>query len=806
MLRVETFWADFKVGLRMLVKHPVLTIIGAVATTFALGAGGAYFEIANDYSRPSLPLQDGLRVVTIRNDDLAAADTEDRALHDFTTWRNELKMVEDLGVYILYSRNLGLEGRAGLPVEVVEISAAAFRVARIPPLLGRSLVEADEQAGAPPIAVIGEHVWETRFNRDPNIVGQSVQLGSATPTIVGVMPAAFALPMNQSLWVPFRQDPLRFARREGPAIGTIGRLAPGATFEQAQAELTVIGARLAAEFPEPNAQLRPRILPYLDPFTGEGVERSARLGVNGIFLMLVVVICANIGALVFARTATRERELTVRAALGASRARIVTQLFIEALVLNSVGAIIALAILNWGLRAADAYVWTSQGVVPPFWRNANLSLTTVLYVGGLTVVGAVIIGVLPALKLTRGGIQSILQRTTAGNSGMRSRTMSTTVIVVQVALSGALIPIAMAASIQLTWREVADFGIRGNEYLTLRYAMEDPRLFDMTYQKLRDRLLAEGGMTRVTVADQLPGTSNAGRLIEVEGDEGVASSGDTQRVRSARVDVNYFDAFSAATVAGRLFNSGDLASDVVVVNEPFVQEVLGGRNAIGRQFRYTGAERNEEPSQWYEIVGVVPDLGMSPFEPLEAKGAYHLVAPGQMPSGFMAIRVGRNPESVTEKVRSIAAAVDPGFLIYDAKGLDKISASEMQANRLFFLAVGAGIGFIIFLSAAVTFALMSFTVSQRTREIGIRKALGASSQAVLRSVFSRALVQLALGAGLGAFASLTYFSGIPDSHIATPGMVVLILAFMMFVGFVSCGPPARRALRIQPTEAMREDQ
>ena len=790
----------------MLVKHPVLTIIGTVATTFAIGAGGAYFEIVNDYSRPSLPLEDGQRVVTIRTDDLAAANTEERALHDFATWRNELKTVEDLGVYTVYSRNLGLEGQAGLPVEVVEISAAAFRVARIRPLLGRALVDADEQAGAPPIVVIGEHVWDTRFNRDPNIVGTSVRLGSATPTIVGVMPATFALPMNQSLWVPFRQDPLRFARREGPAIGTIGRLTPGATFEQAQAELAVIGARLAAEFPATNAQLRPRILPYLAPFTGEGFERSMRLGANGIFLLLIAVICGNIGALVFARTATRERELTVRAALGASRARIVTQLFIEALVLNSVGAIISLAILNWGLRAADTYVWTSQGGVPPFWRDANLSLTTVLYVAGLTVVGAVIIGVLPALKLTRGAIQSILQRTTAGNSGMGSRTMSTAVIVVQVALSGALIPIAMVLSFQLAWREVADFGIRGDDYLTLRYDMEDPGQFATTYQTLRNRLLSEDGVTRVTVADQLPGTSNGGRLIEVEGDLGVAAAGEPQRVRSAKVDVNYFETLAAATVAGRVFNAGDLASDAVVVNEPFVQEVLGGRNAIGRRFRYTAGEPNQKPSQWYKIVGVVPDLGMSPFEPLEAKGAYHLVAPGQLPSGFMAIRVGRNPESFTEKVRSIAAVVDPGFLIYDVKGLDKVSAAEIQANRLFFLAVAAGIGFIIFLSAAVTFALMSFTVSQRTREIGIRKALGASSQAVLRSVFSRALVQLALGAGLGAFASLTFLGSTPDSQMATPSMVGVVLAFMMFVGFVSCGPPARRALRIQPTEAMREDQ
>jgi putative ABC transport system permease protein len=803
MMRLEASWSDFKIGLRMLIKHPVLTIIGTVATTFAIGAGGAYFELFNDYSRPTLPLQDGERVITIRNDDLAAADTEARALHDYVTWRSELESVEELGVYTLYSRNLGLAGRSGLPVEVVEISAAAFRVARIPPMLGRGLTDADEQPGAPPIAVIGEHLWDTRFNRDPDIVGQSVQLGSSTRVIVGVMPAAFALPMNQSLWVPFRQDPLGFARRQGPEIGTIGRLAPGATIEQAQAELTVLGARLAAEFPDTNAQLRPRITPYLDPFTGDSIERTARLGANGIFMLLVVVICANVGALVFARTATRERELTVRTALGASRARVVMQLFIEALVLNSVGAIISLAILNWGLGAAESYVWSANGVVPPFWQDPDLSPRTVLYVAVLTVVGAVIIGVLPALKLTRGGIQPVLQRSGAG---MQSSKMSTAVIVVQVALSGALIPIATAASIQLAFRDVGDFGIRGNEYLTLRYATEDPKQFAGTYQRLRDRLLAESGVTSVTVANQLPGTSNAGRLIEVEGAQGVPASEDIQRVRSARIDVHYFDALRAATVAGRLFNSADLATDVVVVNEPFVQEVLGGRNAIGRRFRYTAGERNEEPSQWYEIVGVVPDLGMSPFEPLEAKGVYHLVAPGELPAGFMAIRVGRNPESFTEKVRSIAAVVDSGFLIYDVKGLDKIGASEMQANRLFFFAVGAGIGFIIFLSAAVTFALMSFTVSQRTREIGIRKALGASSQAVLRAVFTRAFLQLALGAGLGAFASLTYFAGIPDSHIATPEMVGLILGFMMLVGFVSCGPPARRALRIQPTEAMREDQ
>jgi len=810
---------DFKLGLRMLVKHPVLTLIGALATTFAIGAGAAYFEIVNDFANPTLPLQDGERVVVIQNDDLKAASPERRSLHDFTMWRNELKSVEDLGVFSVYSRNLGVESGQGVPIEVVEISAAAFRVARIQPLLGRSLVEADEQPAAPPVAVIGERLWETRFNRDPNIVGQSVELGSSRRTVVGVMPTTFALPVNQSLWVPFRMDALNYARRQGPGIGTIGRLAPGITLEQAQAELTVIGERLANEFSETNARLRPRIMPYLEPFTWDSGERSLRLGLNAVFLMLLVVICGNVGALVFARIATRERELTVRTALGASRSRIVMQLFVEALLLTSVGAGVALAILRVGLRRADAFFWSAQGVVPPFWWNADLNPTTVLYVGVLTVLGAVVTGALPALKFTRGGVQTSLQRSAVGASGMRSRPMSTAVIVVQVALSGVLLPMAMSLTLKLNWSEPAVPGIRADEYLTIRYRTEEPAgvspreaqarmstQFEATYQKLKDRLLADG-LVSVTFADQLPGSTHVGRLIEVDGQEKDGAASDMQRVRVANVDVNFFDALSTPILAGRGFHSGDLASDrgLVIVNQSFVQSVLGGRSALGRRVRYTGSETKEGPGRWYEIVGVVGDLGMSPLEREESKGLYHPAAPGDMASGFMAVRVGRNPEASAQKFRSIAAAADPTLLIYDVRALDEIGNAELRSDRAFALVTISGIYFIMFLSAAVTFALMSFTVSQRTREIGIRKALGAGPRAVLRSVFSRAFVQLGLGAGLGAFASIAAVSRIPDNYVAEPGMILAIMAFMLLVGFFSCVAPAVRALRIEPTEAMRED-
>jgi len=346
-MRVETSWLDLKLGLRMLVRHPVLTLIGVLATTFAIGAGAIYFEVVNDFFYPTLPLSDGARVVAIQNEDLETVSPELHSLQDFITWRDELKSVENLGALTLYTRNLRPTGGAAEPVEVVEISAAAFQVARIPPLFGRPLIEADEQNGSAPVVVIGERLWTTRFNRDPDIVGQPVKLGSSVRTIVGIMPKNFALPVNHDIWVPFRINASDHARRQGPSIRTIGRLAPGMTYEKAQAELNVLGTRIAAQFPQTNARLRPRVVPYLQQFTGNPGERSFRFGLNVAFMMLLVVICGNLGALVFARLATRTKELFLRTALGATRGQILMQLFVEALVLTSVGAVAALGLLRW---------------------------------------------------------------------------------------------------------------------------------------------------------------------------------------------------------------------------------------------------------------------------------------------------------------------------------------------------------------------------------------------------------------------------------------------------------------------------
>src|SRR4029079_17847208 len=272
----------------------------------------------------------------------------------------------------------------------------------------------------------------------------------------------------------------------------------------------------------------------------------------------------------------------------------------------------------------------------------NLNATTILYVALLTVLGAIVTGVLPALRFTRGHIEASSRRSAAGGSGMRSRRMSTGVIVIQVALSGALLPMALALTFTLNWADLKIPGVRTEEYLTLRYQMEEPGRFAATYQNIEERL-ADAGIAAVTFTDQLPGSPNPGRSIEI--DNGNGPSSEVHRVRVATVDIDFFTALDAA-VGGRGFNLADLAAkDAVIVNQPFVQAALGGRNPIGRRLRYTGGERQEPPSRWYEIVGVVPDLGMSPREPYEAKGIYHPAAAGEMPSGYMAMRVGSNPSA-----------------------------------------------------------------------------------------------------------------------------------------------------------------
>jgi putative ABC transport system permease protein len=336
---------DFRLGFRMLRRYPGITAVGTVAIAVAVALGSAYFEATDKFLRPRLDVPGGDRVVSLLNWDLKRLDVETRALHDFAIWRAELKTVENVGASNAFVRNLGTDDGRLEPVRGAELTANAFRLMGTPPLLGRTLLDRDERPGEPLVVVIGERVWKARFDSDPDVLGRMVKVGTENATIVGVMPDAFAFPSNHRLWLPLRVDGSTLAPGTGPRVTIFGRLAPGASKDDAAAELRVIGARMAASSPRTHENLRPFVTGYGLIFAegGEGRFFTYLLSlVNGIFLLLLAIMCTNVATLVFARTATRSWEITVRSALGASRGRIIGQLFSEALVLTAVGTIAGL--------------------------------------------------------------------------------------------------------------------------------------------------------------------------------------------------------------------------------------------------------------------------------------------------------------------------------------------------------------------------------------------------------------------------------------------------------------------------------
>jgi putative ABC transport system permease protein len=804
---------DFKVGIRMLARYPGITIIGTVAIAVAIALGTLYFEAINKWRNPELPIRDGERVVSLRLWDASDLRPESRALYDFGIWREQVRAVEHLGAAQTFVRNLATPDGRVEPVRGAEITANAFALMGTPPQLGRVLSEQDQDATEPLVVVIGHTLWRSRFASDPSVIGRTVKLGTETATIIGVMPEEFGFPVNERIWAPLRADPSLIAPRTGPPVSLFGRLADGVSMDAAQAELAGIGANIAAVNPETHRNLRPRVTSYAKPmFEGQQAMliRTMMSVVAGIFLSLLAIVSTNVATLVFARTATRSWELTVRNALGASRARIISQLFVEALVLAGVAAVVGLVLAKFALGWALSQMAGSDAL--PFWIDDGLSFRTVLYTGLLTLFGAAIVGILPALRATRLNVQDALRAESAGRSGLKFGGFWTTVIVVQVAITVALMPLAAGGVFEANrFMQRAD-GIGAERYLTASVGIdrEDYALDSAAFagrargslDELERRLRAEPGVEQVTFADRLPVEDQFKYQIEVDTITGAVASG-LRRSTLVQVSRGFFDAFGTSVVAGRDFASLDFETGgVLIVNESFVRNVLGNRNALGQHIRIVSGEVDSlAGDQWYEVIGVVRDFGWQLPRPEEQSAMYLPRLPTADAGLSLALRVS-DPEMFATRVRQIAADVDPTIRLTDVRPLTLVGGGEAQMGWAL-TSVAWLVGFIVLtLSATGIHALMSFTVARRTREIGIRAALGARPGRIVAGVFSRAFLQISAGIIAG-----TVLAALLGGVGSTREILILVAAdiIMLVVGLTACALPLRRALRIEPTEALRAE-
>ena len=816
---------DLELAFRMLVKYPGLTLVGGLSMAFAIWVGAVTFEVVGQMVSPKLPLEDGDRIVGIQNVDIEAGRPALPFLEDIVAWRTSLTTVEELGGFRSVSRNLILGEGGSEPVLVAEIGAAGFTVARVPPLLGRALAEADEQSDAPPVVVIGYDVWRTRFGGAPDVTGRTVRLGSTTATIVGVMPEGFGFPLHHDVWVPLQRGEAGLEPGGGGRFAVFGRLAPGRTAAEAQAELEVLGARRAAAFPEVLGQVRPRVLSYarsVRPLPDIGP--LGLVAANLFMVMLLVLVCGNVALLMFARAATRESEIAVRSALGACRGRIVAQLFAEALVLGGVAALVGLVGAGWGVGWFAAMSEADSGGLVPFWMRAGLSPATVAYACGLTVLGAAVAGIGPALKVTGRQVESRLRRTAAGAGGMRLSGVWAGVIVAQVAVTVAFPATAFFFQRYVTHMRSLDLGFPAEQYLALRLEMDAEsstqrdeeatpaelvERLTTAQRALEERLAREPEVAGVTFANRLPGAAHPRRPVQVE-EPGVPTEElAPHRVAEASVDVDFFRAVGAPVRTGRSFASGDPESDpgVVIVNQAFVDEILGGRSPVGRRVRQA-APAGEEPGPWHEIVGVAADLGMIGGDgfPRDLPGVYHPLARGVRYPLDMAIHVRGEPEAFASRLRTLATAVDPSLRLHEIRRLDRVSESRWRESEFLYRLLGGVSLVALVLSLTGIYSVLSFTVSRRTREIGVRVALGSGPGSVVASIFRRPVTHVLVGIAAGSVLVCLLSWGLTGR--LTPresGLVALYAALMFGVCMLACIVPTRRALGVEPTEALRAE-
>jgi len=819
---------DVTLGLRMLRKHPASAAIAVFALAVGIPVGLAPAHVADAIEAP-LPVDEGDRVVLLRYWSTGTARPHPMTSFDYGRLRDGLRSFESIGA----ARSVAVaveHGAAVVPVSGAEVSASTFDVLRVAPLVGRTLVASDESAGAPPVAVIGENLWQAVFGGGLDAIGKTVQISGRPHTIVGVMPAAFRFPSRHSLWIPLAGRAVA-TPTDGDRLTVFGRLADAVSVQAAQQEFAAVADRLFAEHPDVYQHVGAEVTPFaLSVFAfRQGGLRSLPeyYIVQLLTFVLLGVACTNVGLLVYARSAMRAVEFAIRSALGASRARIVLQVFTESLVLAAAAAGAGLLVINFLTGYALALMFGSDVLTWPYWVNLGVTWRTVLRAVGLAAVSAAVAGAIPALRVTGRSVQQNLQRSRAGRTGTRFGGFSGALIVVDVAV--AVVVIGLAAGLTPKLRQVSSspdsVGIRADEFLAvavrlpgasssarnLRGGDDDPRAAAAALQRvLVESLEAEPGVRAVTVASALPRMDHEIRLIELEEDVPVEGRR-ADRVRTAMVDVSYFGALGQPILTGRGFNASDVGDDrtAVIVNTTFVERALGGRNPIGRRVRYR-PWGDGEPGPWYEIVGVVGPLGMHVLDGNSDQGIYHPAAPGELLPAWLAIHVGPDAAAFAPRLREIASQVAPAAVVGNPVVLDTM----FEGDWYLMLGVVWGgtllVGLLLALAASGLYAIMSFTVAQRTREIGVRIALGAEPLGIVRVVARRAAIQIALGVALGMpvagriLYGLHRQAGIEHSSFAVAAWTLLPgLGVLAATALVACTAPTLRALQITPTEALR---
>jgi predicted permease len=806
---MTTVVQDFRYSMRMLGKNPGVTLIAVVALMLGIGLTTTMFSIVYGALFRGLPFEQAEHIMHLERNNLEDdIESMEVTLHDYRDWREQQSSFTDLAGF--WQGTINISGNEGRPERYngAFMAGDPFGILRVGALKGRTLQPGDDDLAAPMVAVIGYDVWQNRYDGRDDAIGSIIRVNGEPTEIVGVMPEGFAFPMSEEVWVPMRVDIDTITRGEGMTLEVYGRLNAGVSVDQAAAEFATIANRLAMEYPESNEGVGAVMKPYTEEYIGDEVSMLLFTMLAAVFLVLLIA-CANVANLLLARAVQRSKEVAVRSALGATRARVIGQFLTETFAVTIVGAVFGLAIAWLGVRLFNNAIVDTD---PPFWIDIRIDLVAIAFVMTLVVIATVLAGVFPAIRASGADINEVLKDESRGSSSLRIGKMSKALVTAEIALSCGLLVAAglmIKSVVQLRTIDYAfhvDVATARVGLFPADYPDQERRV--QFFDELTGRLAAQPGVAAAALGTALPGLGSGGNRFGVEG-QVYAEDSDYPLTRWAAVTPGYFETFGLAVrEGGRDFTVQDTEANlpVAIVNETFAQKFFPGESPIGRRIR-VGASESEEP--WRTIVGVAPDMMMQGIGNNDTgeEGIYVPVA--QEDQRFMSIIVrGENASMALAPVmRDVVLAIDPDLPLYWVNTLDERIAEATWFFNVFgvlFMVFG---GAALFLGAVGLYGVMSFAVTQRTQEVGIRMALGANHTDVIKLIMKQGLWQLGIGltAGLGIAALLSRGLEVVLYEVEPwdPMLFAFVAMILAVAGLAASFIPARRAAAVDPVVALR---
>jgi putative ABC transport system permease protein len=807
---METLLKDVRFGARMLIRNPASTGISIMALALGIGLTTMMFSIVHGAVLRGLPFERPEQILSILRTNLAEG-TEQMgvSIHDFEDWRAQQTSFTDIGGF--YTGTINVSG-----IDRPErfdggfVTTNTFSILGVQPVIGRNFTEEDGAPGAPGVMLLSYETWQNRFAGDLDIMGQVVRANARPTTIIGVMPEGFKFPNSEQLWIPLPLHAADNPRNQGMWLTVFGRLSDGVTMERAAVEMDGIAARLEAQYPDTNKGIRTVVQPYVRAFLGKEPIAMLFTMLGAVFMVLLIA-CANVANLLISRAAMRSREVGIRSAMGASKLRVVRQFLTESLILSLAGAVVGLLVAWIGIRLFDRAIAPTD---PPFWIVIRLDGQVLLFVAAITALASVVAGAIPAWQAARANVNDVLKDESRGSSSFRLGRISRALVVVEIALSAGLLVGAGLMIKSVTQVRTVNFPFASRDVFTARIGLPDAQYGDaesqrLFFEQLTPRLRELPGVESVGLIQALPAVGGPGSRFAIEGAT-YQEDRDYPSTRSILMAPGALEALNVSVLQGRGITDQDRAGTqpVAVVNETFVRRFFSDGDAIGRRIRLGGRDSEEE---WRTIVGVVPDMYVAGLDSQnEQQAVYTPLAQGGARFMSVVARVrGGDPLLATQPVRDAVLAVDADLPIYFVQTLQKAIDDNHWFYMIFgslFMVFGAA---ALFLAAVGLYGVMSTSVSQRTREMGVRMALGAKSGDVLRLVMRQGLVQLAIGLTLGLALALGVSNLLQmllfEVNPRDPVTFIAIGAVLSMTAAAACFVPAARATRVHPMQALRYD-